>query len=109
MMGEALVSQGADDAFQTARTGLGQTRVLESLGDGRQRHGVGELPVIDVPQHQLILDDSVFQTETVPCEQVHTAPLAALHVFPSQVTTNDIQILESYRLKGNHMKGINPW
>ena len=35
MMGEALVSQGADDAFQTSRTRLGQARVLESLGDGR--------------------------------------------------------------------------
>ena len=82
VMGKTLVAQGTDDAFQTTVARLGQLRVFNPLGRWRYRHGVGVLSVIDEPQHQIPLDDGIFQPEAVPREQVHAAPFAALDIFP---------------------------
>ena len=106
VMGKALVSQGSDDTFQTPLARLGQAWMLNPFGHGRYRHGVGVLPVIDEPQHQIPFDDGIFQTETVPREQVHATPLATLDIFPPQIWADDIQVLKAYRLILNHMSCI---
>ena len=107
VMGKALVAQGTDDALQATVARLGQAWVLDPLGYRRQRHGMGVLSAIDEPQHQVPLDNGIFQPEVVPGEQVHAAPFAALDIFPPQIGAEDVQVLKFYRLILNHMKRIN--
>ena len=63
---------------------------------------MGVLPVIDEPQHQVSLDDGIFQTETVPREQVHATPLTALDILPPQIWAEDVQVLKAYCFILNH-------
>ena len=96
MMVKCLIAKCAYNLCQATFALMRQAWMLNSLRNWRQWHGVGQLPVIDEAQHQMVLNDGILQSIVVPCEQVDGTPLTALDILPPQVTADGVQVLKTY-------------